>query len=200
MKSMDLLILNIFVPHCLFLHYKLIVGLFQILQVALFLDMRSRLFHVLFNLHLQIQLFFYVGFLVLNSLFFQYYEIVGLFRAKMRLVILSFSHFKLSFPCISISDLHLNKLKVVHIIFGSQLLTMVSYHVLLQLGHFKLLSFELSYLLDLLQLILEPFLGLHIDVLNIFDAFCTFCGGMIINSVGSVTSHERWVCLKVVIF
>jgi len=131
-----------------------------------------------------------VGFLVLNSLLFQQNQVVSLFRSEVGFVVLPLSSIELSLFCISVLDLHLDKLEVIEVIVSSQLFRMVSDHILLIFGHFKLFSLKLPDMFYLLKLILKPFLSLLINMLDILDTFSSLCSGMIINSIWPVRSQK----------
>jgi len=77
---------------------------------------------------------------------------------------------------------------------------MISDHILLIFGHFKLFPLKLPDMFYLLQLILKPFLSLLINMLDILNTFGSLGSGMIINSIWPVWSQKWWISLKMVIF
>jgi len=72
---------------------------------------------------------------------------------------------------------------------------MVSDDILLFLLPIELLSFKLSYFLDLFTLVSESSVGLIIDSLQIWDVTLTFCLGMIVNFKRSLTSEKVRISL-----
>jgi hypothetical protein len=105
-------------------------------------------------------------------------------------VVLPLSSIELSLFCIGVLDLHLDELEVIHVIVSSQLFRMISDHILLIFGHFKLFPLKLPDMFYLLQLILKPFLSLLINMLDILNTFRSLGSGMIINSVWAVRSQK----------
>ena len=72
---------------------------------------------------------------------------------------------------------------------------MVSDDVLLFLLPIELLSFKLSYFLDLFTLVSESSVSLIIDSLQIWNVTLTFCLGVIVNFKRSLTSEEVRISL-----
>ena len=72
---------------------------------------------------------------------------------------------------------------------------MVSDDILLFLLPIELLSFKLSYFLDLFTLVSESSVSLIIDSLQIWNVTLTFCLGVIVNFKWTLASEEIWVGL-----
>ena len=72
---------------------------------------------------------------------------------------------------------------------------MVSDDILLFLLPIELLSFKLSYFLDLFTLVSESSVSLIIDSLQIWNVTLTFCLGVIVNFKRSLTSEEVRISL-----
>ena len=117
----------------------------------------------------------------------------------MRFVILLIDFFLSLLPSSSWLNLEFDNFFVLHVSILAEKSLVVGNQVLLELRLMELFFFKFSYLFNVLQLLLEPWLGLICNKLQVRFVAPTLLSCMIVDLKGSIRFHEVRIRLAVVL-